>query len=29
MFTGGPLDLVEVWRMGPLGFVYGAVLVKP
>lgn len=28
MFTGGPLDLVEVWRMGPLGFVYGAVLVK-
>ncbi len=28
MFSGGPLDLVEVWRMGPLGFVYGALLVK-
>lgn len=28
MFTGGPLDLVEVWRMGPFGFVYGALLAK-
>ena len=28
MFAGGPLDLVEVWRMGPFGFVYGALLVK-
>ncbi|MDQ3781639.1 MAG: class I SAM-dependent methyltransferase [Actinomycetota bacterium] len=29
MFAGGPLQLDEVWRMGPLGFVYGALLVKP
>jgi demethylmenaquinone methyltransferase/2-methoxy-6-polyprenyl-1,4-benzoquinol methylase len=28
MFTAGPLDLVEVWRMGPLGFVYGALLAR-
>lgn len=29
MFAGGPLRLERVWRMGPLGFVYGAVLRKP
>ncbi len=29
MFAGGPLRLERVWRMGPLGFVYGAVLKKP
>lgn len=28
LFAGGPLDIVDVWRMGPLGFVYGAVLEK-
>jgi demethylmenaquinone methyltransferase/2-methoxy-6-polyprenyl-1,4-benzoquinol methylase len=28
MFATGPLDLERVWRMGPLGFVYGAVLRK-
>ncbi len=26
LFAGGPLDLIATWRMGPLGFVYGAVL---
>ena len=26
LFGGGPLRLEAVWRMGPLGFVYGAVL---
>lgn len=25
----GPLQLEKVWRMGPLGFVYGAVLRRP
>jgi demethylmenaquinone methyltransferase/2-methoxy-6-polyprenyl-1,4-benzoquinol methylase len=29
MFAVGPLRLTRTWRMGPLGFVYGAVLVKP
>ena len=29
LFADGPLDVVELWRMGPLGFVYGAVLEKP
>ncbi|MDH5373564.1 MAG: class I SAM-dependent methyltransferase [Acidimicrobiia bacterium] len=29
MFATGPLALESVWRMGPLGFVYGAVLRKP
>jgi demethylmenaquinone methyltransferase/2-methoxy-6-polyprenyl-1,4-benzoquinol methylase len=29
MFASGPLGLERVWRMGPLGFVYGAVLRKP
>ncbi len=28
MFSSGPLHLERVWRMGPLGFVYGAVLRK-
>ena len=28
MFATGPLSLERVWRMGPLGFVYGAVLRK-
>lgn len=29
MFDGGPLVVEDVWRMGMMGFVYGAVLVKP
>jgi demethylmenaquinone methyltransferase/2-methoxy-6-polyprenyl-1,4-benzoquinol methylase len=29
MFDGGPLAVEDVWRMGMMGFVYGAVLVKP
>lgn len=29
MFAGGPLDLEQTWRMGMLGFVYGAILRKP
>ena len=29
LFATGPLLLERVWRMGPLGFVYGAVLKKP
>lgn len=28
LYAGGPLRLVEAWRMGPMGFVYGAVLEK-
>lgn len=28
LFAAGPLDLEKVWRMGPLGFVYGVVLKK-
>ncbi len=28
LFADGVMRLDEVWRMGPLGFVYGAVLVK-
>ena len=28
MFRNGPLRLEAIWRMGPLGFVYGAVLVN-
>jgi demethylmenaquinone methyltransferase/2-methoxy-6-polyprenyl-1,4-benzoquinol methylase len=28
LFAAGPLDLERVWRMGPLGFVYGVVLRK-
>ena len=29
MFENTPLSQVALWRMGPLGFVYGAVLEKP
>lgn len=29
MFASGPLTLESTWRMGPLGFVYGAILTKP
>lgn len=29
MYADTPLQLDQVWRMGPLGFVYGAVLSKP
>jgi demethylmenaquinone methyltransferase/2-methoxy-6-polyprenyl-1,4-benzoquinol methylase len=29
LLEGGPLFLERVWRMGPLGFVYGALLRKP
>jgi demethylmenaquinone methyltransferase / 2-methoxy-6-polyprenyl-1,4-benzoquinol methylase len=29
MFVGGPLVLEDTWRMGPFGFVYGAILAKP
>lgn len=28
LYGDGPLELERVWRMGPFGFVYGAVLVK-
>jgi ubiquinone/menaquinone biosynthesis C-methylase UbiE len=28
LFADRPLDVVELWRMGPLGFVYGVVLEK-
>jgi demethylmenaquinone methyltransferase/2-methoxy-6-polyprenyl-1,4-benzoquinol methylase len=28
LFGEGPLQLVDLWRMGPMGFVYGAVLRK-
>lgn len=28
LFARGPLEIEDIWRMGPLGFVYGAVLVK-
>lgn len=29
LYASGPLELERVWRMGPLGFVYGVVLRKP
>lgn len=29
MYAGGPLRVSELWRMGPLGFVYGVILTKP
>ena len=29
LFASGPLTLERVWRMGSLGFVYGAVMRKP
>jgi ubiquinone/menaquinone biosynthesis C-methylase UbiE len=28
LYATGPLELERVWRMGPLGFVYGVVLRK-
>ena len=28
MFSAGPLELEDVWRMGPMGFVYGVILLK-
>jgi demethylmenaquinone methyltransferase/2-methoxy-6-polyprenyl-1,4-benzoquinol methylase len=28
LYSGGPLELDQTWRMGPFGFVYGAVLKK-
>ncbi len=28
LFGCGPLQVEDIWRMGPLGFVYGALLVK-
>ena len=28
VFAAGPFELEETWRMGPLGFVYGAILRK-
>ncbi|MDR9451362.1 MAG: methyltransferase domain-containing protein [Acidimicrobiia bacterium] len=28
LFAGGPLQVEDVWRMGPLGFVYGVLLRK-
>lgn len=29
LYAGGPLSVEKIWRMGPMGFVYGVVLVKP
>lgn len=29
LFAGAPLELEKTWRMGPFGFVYGALLRKP
>jgi demethylmenaquinone methyltransferase/2-methoxy-6-polyprenyl-1,4-benzoquinol methylase len=29
LYADGPLTLEKVWRMGPMGFVYGVVLKKP
>ena len=28
LYAGGPMKLEKIWRMGPLGFVYGALLSK-
>jgi demethylmenaquinone methyltransferase/2-methoxy-6-polyprenyl-1,4-benzoquinol methylase len=28
LFAGGPLRVEQIWRMGPFGFVYGALLAK-
>jgi len=28
LFSSGPLQVEDIWRMGPLGFVYGALLAK-
>lgn len=29
LLAGGPLRIERTWRMGPLGFVWGAILTKP
>ena len=29
LYASTPFDVVDLWRMGPLGFVYGVVLEKP
>ena len=29
LYAGGPLRIDDLWRMGPLGFVYGVILTKP
>ncbi|MDH3306393.1 MAG: class I SAM-dependent methyltransferase [Acidimicrobiia bacterium] len=29
LYASGPLEVERLWRMGPLGFVYGVVLAKP
>jgi demethylmenaquinone methyltransferase/2-methoxy-6-polyprenyl-1,4-benzoquinol methylase len=29
MFADGPLQIEGLWRMGPMGFVYGVILAKP
>ena len=29
LLAGGPLRLKSTWRMGPLGFVWAAILEKP
>ena len=29
LYAGGPLRMSELWRMGPLGFVYGVILTRP
>lgn len=29
LYAGGPLRVAELWRMGPLGFVYGVILTRP
>lgn len=29
LYADTPFDVVDLWRMGPLGFVYGVVLEKP
>ena len=28
LFSGGPLEIEDIWRIGPLGFVYGVLLAK-
>jgi demethylmenaquinone methyltransferase/2-methoxy-6-polyprenyl-1,4-benzoquinol methylase len=28
LFADGPMEIEDVWRMGPFGFVYGVILVK-
>jgi hypothetical protein len=29
LLASSPLRLVDTWRMGPMGFVWGAILEKP